>query len=346
MMFRGEGQQELASLAWVVALLHLGGHALAKGGLFLTADTVYRATGSYSIFHSDLLRRSSWVFGVGALFAAMSLAAMPPQAGFVSEWFVFQTVFQGFHLSTLAGRLAMALAGAGLALTAAVAFATFVKAFGIGLLGRSARAVRPATTGGAISVGLLGLLVLALAVGMPVWLEALRVAVSTEFGTRAASEMHDGFLLVPLTSKFAFISPTLLVVVMPLLAILPIILIFTSRRYAVRRAAVWYGGLDHDPERASTTALTFSNAMRTFYSFVYRPTVEVESETHEREYFVHRLRFTHEVAPTFGPYLFSPVIRTVYYLANKLRALQSGHLNFYLALIGGLLVIILALALL
>ena len=33
----------------------------------------------------------------------MSLAAMPPQAGFVSEWFVFQTVFQGFHLPTSAG---------------------------------------------------------------------------------------------------------------------------------------------------------------------------------------------------------------------------------------------------
>lgn len=346
MMFRAEGQEELASLAWIVALLHLAGHALAKGGLFLTADAVYRGAGSYNIFHSDLLRRSSWVFGVGALFSAMSLAAMPPQAGFVSEWFVFQTVFQGFHLSTLAGRLAMALAGAGLALTAAVAFATFVKAFGVGLLGRSARAVTPATTGAALVVGLLGLAVIALAVGMPVWLDSLSSIVTSEFGTRAASEMHDGPLLVPLTSKFAFISPTLLVVVMPLLAILPVIFIFASRRFAVRRAPVWYGGFDQDPERASTTALTFSNAMRTFYSFVYRPTEQVESETHGREYFVHRLRFTHEVAPTFGPYLFNPVTRIVYFLADKLRALQSGHLNFYLALIGVLLVIILALALL
>ena len=109
--FRGDGQRELASLAWTVALLHLAAHALAKGGLFLTADGVYRATGGYNIFHSDLLRRSSWVFGFGALFAAMSLAAMPPQAGFVSEWYVFQTVFQGFHLGTVADRLAMALAG-------------------------------------------------------------------------------------------------------------------------------------------------------------------------------------------------------------------------------------------
>jgi formate hydrogenlyase subunit 3/multisubunit Na+/H+ antiporter MnhD subunit len=343
--FRGDGQRELASLAWTVALLHLAAHALAKGGLFLTADGVYRATGGYNIFHSDLLRRSSWVFGFGALFAAMSLAAMPPQAGFVSEWYVFQTVFQGFHLGTVADRLAMALAGAGLALTAAVAFATFVKVFGIGLLGRSSRSVAPVSAGNAIVVSLLGLAVLTLAVGMPAWLDSLRVAVSTTFGTQGATEMHDGVILVPLTATFAFISPTLLVVVMPLLAVLPILLILANRRYAVRRAPVWYGGFDQDPERASTTALTFSNAMRTFYSFIYRPTEEVKSEACGVEYFVHRLRFAHEVAPIFGPYLFSPVTRAIYVLANKLRALQSGHLNFYLSLIGALLVIILALAL-
>ncbi len=143
LIFRGHAMPELASLAWTVALLHLAGHALAKGCLFLAADGVYRATGSYDISHTDLLRRSSWLFGLGALFAAMSLAAMPPQAGFVSEWYMFETVFQGFRLDTLASRLVMALAGAGLALTVAIAFATYVKVFGIGLLGRSARRFAP-----------------------------------------------------------------------------------------------------------------------------------------------------------------------------------------------------------
>jgi hydrogenase-4 component B len=345
LMFRADGKQDLASLAWVVALLHLAGHALAKGGLFLTADRVYRATRSYSIFHSHLLGRSSWVFGAGALFCAMSLAAMPPQAGFVSEWFVFQTVFQGFHLSTLGGRLAMALAGAGLALTVAVAFATSVKVFGIGLLGRSLSRADPVTGGAALVIGLLGLSVIVLAAGMPIWLESLRDAVSYQFGTHAAQLMHDGPLLVPLTAKFAFISPSLLIVVMPLLAVVPIGLILANRRFAIRRAPVWYGGFDQDPDRASTTALTFSNAMRTFYSFVYRPTEEIQTETHGPEYFIHRLHFAHDVAPIFGPYLFAPATRAVYWAADKFKALQSGHLNFYLALIGALLVIILALTL-
>jgi hydrogenase-4 component B len=345
-LFHGNHLAELAGLAWTVALLHLAGHALAKGCLFLTADGVFMATDSYLIRQSRLIRRTTWVFGVGALFAAMSLAAMPPQAGFVSEWYVFQTVFQGFHLPDLAGRLVLALAGAGLALTAAVALATFIKVFGIGLLGSGHQDTGSIPPGTIAAVGLLGASVLALAAGMPLWLSSLAGATVTQFGADSPSLMRDGLLLVPLTAKFAFISPSLLVIVMPLLSLLPVTLVIASRRFAVRRVPVWYGGMQHDIRRTATTALTFSNALRTFYSFIYRPTTETTRESAVREYFVTRLEFSHEVAPVFGPYLFAPAVRLVRSAADRLRILQSGHLNFYLGLIGVLLVIILGLVLL
>ncbi len=345
-MFRDDGLADLASLAWTVSLLHLAGHALAKGALFLTADGVFGATTRYNIRHSALARRTSWIFGVGALFAAMSLAAMPPQAGFVSEWYVFQTLFQGFHLATLGGRLVLALAGAGIALTAAVAFATFVKVFGIGVLGsinhRPGLVPKPIV----LATGLSGLCVLALAVGMPLWLGALTAAAASHFGGNGPAEMHDGLLLVPLTAKFAFISPTMLIIAMPLLALIPIGLVAISVRSRPRRSAVWYGGMPQDPRRTQTTALAFSNALRTFYSFIYRPSGEITRESRGREYFVTKLVFSHDVAPVFGPYLFAPAVRLVRRGADMLRPLQSGRLNVYLALIGLLLVVILALSLL
>jgi hydrogenase-4 component B len=346
LLFRQGGLPDLAGLAWTVALLHLAGHALAKGGLFLTADGVFAATGGYLIRHSLLIKRAAWLFGLGALFCAMSLAAMPPQAGFVSEWFVFQTVFQGFHLPGLGGRLVLALAGAGLALTAAVAFATFIKVFGIGVLGGGDHNAGRVGTGTVASVGILGACVLALAVGMPARLPALNGATLAEFGVDSARRMHDGWLLVPLTAKFAFISPSKLVIVMPLLSLVPIGLLLLSRGLAVRRAPIWYGGIRQSVAVTATTALTFSNALRTFYSFIYRPTAETEREVTGREYFVKRLVFNEDVAPAFGPYLFAPTVRVVRYVADRARMLQSGHLNFYLGLIGLLLVIILGLTLL
>jgi formate hydrogenlyase subunit 3/multisubunit Na+/H+ antiporter MnhD subunit len=347
LMFRQDGLDSLAGLAWATALIHLAGHSLAKGALFLTADGVFRARGSYAITQSGILSGSSIFFGIGALFATMSLAAMPPQAGFVSEWYLFQTVFQGFHLVSLASRLTAALAGAGLALTAAIALATFVKAFGIGLLGAGEKERAPVELRTSLAVGLLGLLVLALAVGMPVWLGGLSQAIAPLSGQSVAATMHDGSLLVPLTASFAFISPSKLVIAMPLLAILPLALLLVTRR-GYRHSPVWYGGHPAVAGRATTTALTFSNALRTFYSFLYRPTEETERHvapgSNGHPYFIRRLVFTHDVAPIFGPHLFVPLERFTVALAKRFRAVQSGHLNIYLATIGILLVIILALS--
>ncbi|MGA8261268.1 MAG: proton-conducting transporter membrane subunit, partial [Arenicellales bacterium] len=342
LLFRHAGLAALAGLGWLVGLIHLAGHSLAKSALFLTADGVHECTGSYRLMPRGLLRRSPWPLAVGALFAAMSLAAMPPQAGFVSEWFVFQTVFQGFHLPGLTGPLALSIAGAGLALTAAVAFATFIKAFGVGLLGDGNHAAGddgiPARH--AWAAGLLGVLVLATAVGMPWWLESLQQGVAASLPGASAMALRDGWLLVPLTSHFAFISPTKLVIAGPLLALLPLGLWWLAR--ARRRwAPAWYGGLPPTSGQVAITPLAFSNALRTFYSMVYRPTEDMRREHTGLRYFVRHLSFDHRVAPLFGPTLFAPAVRLTYRLAARLQALQSGSMNLYLAIIGAMLVAIL-----
>ena len=155
--------------------------------------------------------------------------------------------------------------------------------------------------------------------------------------------MQDGMFLVPVTKS---IPPTMLVIAMPIPALLPIALLLISRgRIRPRRVPTWYGGRALTGDRTATTALTFSNALRTFYSFIYRPVLETTRQTNVRDYFVTRLVFTHRSAPVFGPAPFTPIVRLVKGASNRLRLLQSGHLNFCLTLIGGLLVLILALTL-
>jgi formate hydrogenlyase subunit 3/multisubunit Na+/H+ antiporter MnhD subunit len=346
LLFLGSGLPGPAALAWMVCLLHLAGHSLSKSTLFLAADGVYSVNGSYTIRQTGLLRNTSFFFGIGALFATMSLAALPPQAGFVSEWYVFQSLFQGMQVNLVAAKLTIALAAAGLALVVAVALATFAKLFGIGLLGDGHTRpthLSPARCGG---VFFLGLCVLGLAVGMPWWMQALGQGSLSLFGLNAASQMKDGWLLVPLSGKFAFISPTKMIVAGPLLAILPIsIFLFSRRAFRFRRVPVWSGGRREDARRIATTSLAFSNALRTFYGFIYGPTHNLEREYDHGPYFVKRLIFNQEVAPIFGPYLFAPLTRLVRAAADRVSILQSGYLNFYNALIGMLLVLILGLAL-
>ena len=346
LLFAASGLPGPAGLAWIVCLLHLAAHSLAKSTLFLTADGVYEANESYLIRQTGLLRNTSALFGVGALFATMSLAAMPPQSGFVSEWYIFQTLFQGMQVKVIAARLTIALAAAGLALVVAVALATFAKLFGVGLLGDGHTRPTRLSSGRCRSIFFLGLCVLGLAVGMPWWVRALGQGSQSLFGVDAAASMREGWLLVPLSGKFAFISPTKMIIAGPLLALLPVILFLVSRRrFPLRRAPVWSGGRREDARRIATTSLAFSNALRTFYGFIYGPTHNLEREYDHGPYFVTRLIFNQEVAPIFGPYLFAPLTRLIQWLARKISILQSGYLNFYNALIGILLVLILGLSL-
>jgi len=346
-LFGHEGRLALASLGYIVALLHLAGHALAKGTLMLAADGMYRVTGNYDLAQRGLIRHGRFGYGLGVVFAGMSLAAMPPQAGFVSEWFTFQTIFQGFRLEGLGARLTLSLAGAGMALTAAIAFATFVKVVGIGTLGRHQPGVRTHRLGAGLSLacGLLGLAVLVLAVGMPWWLTALDREVGSQFMGQTSLALHKGLILVPLTDSFAFISPTKLAIVCPLLSLVPLALLWRARRrHHTRRAPVWYGGCP-EPPHGATTSLTFSNAMRTFYGFVYRPASVVDPEHGATQYVVRNVNHAARVSPLFETVVFRTPTRIVQWMARGLGPLQSGHMNVYLGLVGGFLVLILATAL-
>jgi hydrogenase-4 component B len=79
-------------------------------------------------------RRARWS-GAGLAVGAVTLAGLPPTAGFVSEWFLLESLMQQFRVTALEGRLTLALAGAAVALTAGFAGVTFVRLVGLVVLG-------------------------------------------------------------------------------------------------------------------------------------------------------------------------------------------------------------------
>ncbi|BBP04787.1 hydrogenase 4 subunit B [Sulfuriferula plumbiphila] len=339
LLFRSEGQNQLASLAWLAGFIHITGHSLGKGVLMLIADRVYLLSDSYAIRPMRLIALAPLGLGMAGVFAAMSLAAMPPQAGFASEWLMLQTIFHGFDLQQATARILLALAGAGVALTAAIALATMVKVVGVGLLGAPNNPPNTRSLGRGTRIGLtlLGITLPLYAISLP-WTLPLLVAAS--WG-QTADRLVDGLLIVPLSANFAFISPSELVIVMPLLALIPMALLARSW-HSRRRADVWAHGLARPVRHAPITALAFSNALRSFYSPVYRPRTENTSQALDANgYFINRLIFTHSQNAVFEPWLFRPVIRTVQWLAGQISALQNGSMNRYL----GYLMIILLLIL-
>ena len=70
------------------------------------------------------------------LVGCVAISALPPLNGFVSEWLTFQAILQSPQLPSWGLKFLVPAVGALLALSAALAAACFVKAFGVTFLGR------------------------------------------------------------------------------------------------------------------------------------------------------------------------------------------------------------------
>ena len=141
--FQANGMAAGAALALTAALFHVLNHLLFKSLLFFGAGAVLTATGERDMEHlGGLIHRmplTSFAFLVGCV----AISALPPLNGFVSEWLTFQAILISPALPQWALKFAIPAVGALLALSAALAAACFVKAFGITFLGRAAYAARP-----------------------------------------------------------------------------------------------------------------------------------------------------------------------------------------------------------
>ena len=134
--FKAHGMPFAAALALTAALFHVFNHSLFKSLLFFGAGAVLTATGERDMEHlGGLIHRmpqTAFVFLVGCA----AISALPPLNGFVSEWLTFQAILLSPQLPSWGLKLLVPAVGALLALSAALAAACFVKAYGVTFLGR------------------------------------------------------------------------------------------------------------------------------------------------------------------------------------------------------------------
>src|SRR5437667_3964792 len=125
-----------ATLATTAALFHVFNHSLFKSLLFFGSGAVLTATGE-----RDMERLGGLIHGMpftafAFLVGSAAISALPPFNGFVSEWLTFQAILLSPALPQWLLKFLVPMVGAILALSAALAAACFVKAFGVTFLGR------------------------------------------------------------------------------------------------------------------------------------------------------------------------------------------------------------------
>jgi formate hydrogenlyase subunit 3/multisubunit Na+/H+ antiporter MnhD subunit len=137
MAFWTNGLPSGAALALTAALFHAFNHSVFKSLLFFGSGAVLTATGERDMEHLGGLihgmPQTAFVFLVGCA----AISALPPLNGFVSEWLTFQAIVLHPEMPQWGLKIAIPADGALLALSAALAAACFVKAFGVSFLGRA-----------------------------------------------------------------------------------------------------------------------------------------------------------------------------------------------------------------
>src|SRR5204863_2677178 len=166
--FRANDMQGAAALAMTAALFHVFNHSVFKSLLFFGSGAVLTATGERDMEHLGGLIRGMPLTAFAFLTGCLAISALPPLNGFVSEWLTFQAILLSPDVPSWGIKLIVPAVGAMLALSAALAAACFVKAYGITFLGRprSPAAARAHETDRASLTAMLALAALCLIAGI------------------------------------------------------------------------------------------------------------------------------------------------------------------------------------
>jgi hydrogenase-4 component B len=333
--FAATGSRVLAGLALTAGLLHLVNHAGFKTVLFCSAGSVLRATGSRDLDALGGLRSrmpvTTALFAIGALAAS----ALPPGNGFVSEWLLLQSLVHALPTSATATAVVMPLAVAVLALTAGLAVATFVKAFGVGFLARprgpgaeQAAESRPSMLAG---TGLAAIACVALALAPAAVLPGLSRAARAALGAGAVDSVR-GPVTLRLTGFAGSMSPLLIAVALLAAAVgaLAGVRSLVARR-ARRVARLWDCGAGPMTARMQYTATSFAEPLQRVFDDVLAPETDVDvTPSAESAYLVERVKFQARVPDRIEYRLYWPLLAAARVIGEAARGLANGSVHRYL----------------
>lgn len=339
-VFAADGNQALAGVVMAAALLHALNHAAFKTVLFLGAGSVLRATGLRDLDQlGGLARRmptTTALVGIGALGAA----ALPPGNGFVSEWVLLQglihSVTEGVATEPVVA-VSIPVAVGVVALSAGLAVATFVKAFGVGFLAQPRSAPAAGATESPVAMrvgmGLAAAACVALALTPALAAGSLDRAVDVLPQVRDTAPTGTSGVALRLTGIAGSMSPMLLALGLALAAVVVIAVVRRRTGAAPRRVVpAWgCGGTDLDA-RQEYTATSFAEPLTRVFDDVLGPEHDLDvTPLAESRYLIESVTFRQRVPDRLEARLYPPVLAAATAWGRWSRRLADGRVHRYLA---------------
>ena len=252
------GSPDLVALGLAGALLHTLNHAIFKALLFFGVGNVHLYAHTSDIEKLGGLAKALPVTGVVFLIGAVSICGLPPFNGFLSEFLIYKSFFQGGGLMGGHAPLALLVAAVSLAFVGGLAVACFTKLYGIVFLGEN-RSKFPARLGheaiSSVTV-LAGLATLCASIGF-VPGAALRLIVPALGEMTGLPETRLG---VELIAPLAGLTPVFgLLLAMTLLTL--VVKLLVQKKAGVRLRETWGCGYRNVTARMQYSASSFAEEL-------------------------------------------------------------------------------------
>jgi formate hydrogenlyase subunit 3/multisubunit Na+/H+ antiporter MnhD subunit len=342
--FKAHAMADAAALALTAGLLHVFNHSVFKSLLFFGAGAVLNATGERDMEHlGGLIHRmpqTAFAFLVGCV----AISALPPLNGFVSEWLTFQAILLSPQLPSWGLKILVPAVGALLALSAALAAACFVKAFGISFLGRprtpTAADAEETDSNSLAAMFFLSALCLMAGVLPGIFIDALAPVTNALLGVSMPHQTGlDWLTIVPIAESRSSYNGLLVFI---FIAVSGSIAAFAIHRLAsdkIRRGPAWDCGYPDSSPVTQYTASSFAQPIRRVYGttvFQAREMGDMPPPGSARP-----ARFAVEVHDVIWEAAYTPIAAFIEYATARLNVLQFLTIRRYLTLVFSALVLLL-----
>jgi hydrogenase-4 component B len=344
MAFRADHMEWAAALALTAALFHVLNHSVFKSLLFFGAGAVLTATGERDMEHLGGLIHRMPRTAATFLIGCAAISALPPLNGFVSEWLTFQAILISPQLPQLGLKMMVPAVGALLALSAALAAACFVKAFGVTFLGRPrSRAAETAREADPISLAVMiafaGICFVAgILPGFVI--DALAPVVKALAGAQLPRQSAMSWLsIVPIAEGRSSYNGLIIFTFLLMSGTLTAMFIHRFATRATRRSAIWDCGYPDPSTATQYSSSSFAMPIRRVFGttvFQVQEKVDMPAPGDNRP-----ARFQVRVFDPAWRFAYGPLARFVAGTAGRLNVLQFLTIRRYLTLTFSALIVLL-----
>jgi len=321
------GNGILAAAGFIGGLYHVINHATFKGLLFLGAGSVIFRTHNQDMNKLGGLARKMPYTAFAFLIGAMAISALPPLNGFVSEWFTYQSLIQAALGSGAMGTFIFTGAIVALAVTGVLAVMCFVKVYSVIFTGtpRDEKIWEKSKESPFLMVAGMFILVgacILLGLGAPYAAgKIMNVSLSI---TGMGFETARGINVV--SSTGSIVSPVLISIVFVSMLVVPFLFtaIFRDSTSTVRITKPYVCGTKYS-SRMQITASPFTGFLRQVMNWLFRNEVHFE----ETNGYFGRVKYSSHAKDIWWSIFYTPVIKGLQFLSDKLSVLQNGRMQLY-----------------